>query len=416
MMQPIDLRIDIEAIMADIERLAAYSETPPPGVTRLVYGEADVRARAYLRARCLATGLTLREDGLGNLFARWPGSEPELPAVAAGSHLDAPPQSGRFAGVVGVVGALEALRALRQAGFQPRHSLELLLFASEAPTRFGLGCLAGRALVGALTPEELHALHDSAGRSLDDWRTFAGLHDPLEQVALAQGHYAAFVELYIEQGPLLATDGEALGVVRAMAATATLHIQLNGVSGHAGATLMLERRDALLAGAEIALAVEAAALATSRPHTVATTGMFSIEPGLANMIPDRVQMVIDVRDIAAEPRDQVLQALELTVESICGRRHVDYRLRLLNADPPVTCDPAVVETLVRVCEDLGLSRQFMVSRTYHNSLFMARICPTAMIFIPCRGGVVQHPDEYAAPDHILQGVAVLAHTLARLSG
>ncbi|NTU79211.1 MAG: M20 family metallo-hydrolase [Chloroflexales bacterium] len=410
-----ELTISRAAITADLDDIAACSESPPPGVTRVVYGEADLRARAYLRGRCRELGLQLREDALGNLFARWPGAEPALPAVASGSHIDAIPSSGRYDGTVGVVGALEALSALRRAGHQPRRSLELLLFTAEEPTRFGIGCLGSRALAGVLGPDQLRALRDPAGRSLDELRAAAGFAGPFDAVRLDPGHYAAFVELHIEQGPVLEAEGLPIGVVRAIAAPATMRLRLAGQGGHAGAVLMLERRDALLAGAEIALAVEHAALATGSPNTVATTGIFQIEPGAVNAIPSAATLEIDVRDVAAEPRDHALAAIRAATEAICGRRHVSHQLELLNADPPATCDPAVVEAIVTVCDGLGLPRQIMVSRAYHDSLFMARLCPTAMIFIPCRGGVSHRPDEYADPDHICQGVAVLAHTLARLS-
>ena len=410
-----NLSLDSGAIVADLEAITAHSDTPGPGVTRLVYGAADLRARAYLRERCSEAGLELREDGLGNLFARWRGSEPELPAVASGSHIDAIPHSGRFDGVVGVIGALEAIRSLQRAGFRPRRSIELILFTSEEPTRFGIGCLGSRALCGALSPDQLRGLRDSEGRSLESWRTEAQFVAPLEAVRLPVGCYSAFIEVHIEQGPLLESELVPIGVVRAIAAPATLQLRLIGQSGHAGAVLMPERRDALLAGAEIALAVESAALATGSPHTVATTGIFQIEPGAVNAIPGRATLAIDVRDIAAAPRDQALATIRNAIESICGRRHIDYDLHLLNADPPASCDPGVIEALVDTCDELSLPRMMMVSRAYHDSLFMASICPTAMIFIPCRGGVSHRPDEEASLEHILQGTALLAHTLARLS-
>lgn len=409
------LSIDGEAIQADLEAIAACSDTPPPGVTRVVYGSADQRARAFLRARCAEAGLTVREDGLGNLFARWDGADPALPAVASGSHIDAIPASGRFDGTVGVVGALEAIRALRRVGHTPRRSIELLLFTAEEPTRFGVGCLGSRALAGVLDPAALRALRDAEGRSLDELRAAAGFDTSLDAVALAPGHYAAFVELHIEQGPLLETEGLPIGVVRAIAAPAALRLRLRGEGGHAGAVLMMGRRDALLAGAEVALAVERAALTTGSPDTVATTGRFEILPGAVNAIPSLATLEIDVRDVAADPRDRALAAIESGVAEICGRRRVEYTLERLNADPPATCDPAVVATVIQTCVDLGLGYQVMVSRAYHDSLFMARLCPTAMIFIPCRGGVSHRPDEYVEPEQISSGVAVLAGTLAQLS-
>lgn len=409
------LSIDSEAIQADLDAIAACSDTPPPGVTRVVYGPADLRAREHMRARCAEAGLTIREDGLGNMFARWEGADPALPAVASGSHMDAIPASGRFDGTVGVVGALEAIRALKRAGHRPRRAVELLLFTSEEPTRFGVGCLGSRALAGVLAPEALRALTDAEGSGLEELRAAAGFVAPLDQVALAPGHYAAFVELHIEQGPLLETEGLPIGVVRAIAAPAALRLRLRGEGGHAGAVLMMGRRDALLAGAEIALAVERAALSSGSPDTVATTGRFTILPGAVNAIPSAATLEIDVRDVAAEPRDRTLAAIEAAIAEICGRRRVEYELEQLNADPPAACDPAVVASVIEACVDLGLSYQVMVSRAYHDSLFMARLCPTAMIFIPCRGGVSHRPDEYVEPEQICSGVAVLARALARLS-
>lgn len=410
-----ELSIDSDAIQTDLDAIAACSDSPPPGVTRIVYGQADQRARVYLRERCAEAGLTVREDGLGNLFARWEGAEPDLPAVASGSHIDAIPASGTFDGTVGVVGALEAIRALKRSGFSPRRSLELLLFTSEEPTRFGVGCLGSRALSGVLDPAALRSLRDGEGRSLDELRAAAGFTAPLEDVRLPQDAYAAFVELHIEQGPLLETEQLPIGVVRAIAAPAALRLRLKGEGGHAGAVLMMGRRDALLAGAEIALAVEQAALSSGSPDTVATTGRFEIEPGAVNAIPSAAYLEIDVRDVALEPRDRALAAINDAVVEVCGRRHIEYELTPLNADPPAACDPGVVETIINACVDLGFGYQVMVSRAYHDSLFMARICPTAMIFIPCRGGISHRPDEYAEPEHIYQGVAVLARTLAELS-
>ncbi|NTW00885.1 MAG: M20 family metallo-hydrolase [Oscillochloris sp.] len=410
-----ELSIDTAAVTADLDMIAACSSSAPPGITRIVYSAVDMKARAYLRTRCVEAGLSLREDGLGNLFARWVGSAPDLPAIASGSHIDAIPNSGRYDGTVGVIGTLEAIRALKRTGFTPQRSIELLLFTAEEPTRFGIGCLGSRALSGALTPARLSEQRDTTGRSLEELRTDAGFTKPLEDVQLPAGFYHAFIELHIEQGPLLETEGVPIGVVRAIAAPASLRISLHGVGGHAGAVLMPGRRDALLAGAEIALAVERAALSTGSPDTVATTGVMRIEPGAVNSIPSAATLEIDVRDIADGPRDAALNAIHTSVAEICNRRIIGYTNEMLNADPPATCAPNVIEAIVHACGQLGMHYQIMVSRAYHDSLFMARICPTAMIFVPCQGGVSHRPDEYASPEHIADGIAVLARSLAILS-
>jgi N-carbamoyl-L-amino-acid hydrolase len=242
-----------------IFQLAAISDAAPPAVTRVVFTETDLRARAFLKGLCVATGLTVREDAAGNTFARWAGSDPSLTAVATGSHVDAIPNAGAYDGTVGVLGGLEAIHQLMRDGFIPRRSIELIIFTAEEPTRFGIGCLGSRLLSGTLDDTAGSRLTDPEGRSLDDVRTAAGFTGPLSSVRLEPGAYHAFVELHIEQGPLLEQRRLDIGAVTAIAAPASLRLTIDGVGGHAGAVLMPDRRDALLAGAEIALAVERAA-------------------------------------------------------------------------------------------------------------------------------------------------------------
>ena len=408
--------VDQPQLSADLDALATRSATAPPTITRVLFSPADQQARELVRALCQAAGLTIREDPLGNLFARWQGTDPALKPVASGSHIDAIPDSGMYDGTVGVLGAIAAVRALRQAGFVPRRSLELIMFTSEEPTRFGVGCLGSRALCGQLGRVQLQGLRDQEGRELDALRDAAGFSGDLAAVQLPVGHYHAFVELHIEQGPILEREQIALGAVRAIAAPAALRLVLSGVGGHAGATLMPGRRDALLAAAEIALAVEQAALATGSPDTVATTGLFQIEPGAVNSIPSRAVLEIDVRDVAPEPRDAALQAIDAAITAICARRQVGVERTLLNADPPAACDPALVRLTEQVAGELGLTSRVMVSRAYHDSLFMARICPTTMIFIPCRNGWSHRPDEYVEPAALAHGVAALARVFTHLCG
>lgn len=407
---------DLARLLGELDALARFSDDPPPAVTRVALTPTERAACAFVAELCREAGLSVRMDPLGNLFARWEGADPHLPPVATGSHIDALPHGGRFDGTVGVLGALEALRALRRAGFVPRRSLELIVFLGEEPTRFGVGCLGSRALCGALSPAELRGLHDAEGRDLEEVRAAAGLGGRLEDVALRPGAYAAFVELHIEQGPLLERQGVPIGVVTAIAAPAALEIVLEGEGGHAGTVLMRERRDALVAGAEVALAVEAAALGTGHPDTVATTGIFRVFPGAINSIPSRVVLGVDLRDTDGARRDGALQSILRAVEEVAARRGVTARWRVLHADPPAACAPEVVEAAERAAAALGLPAVRMVSRAYHDALFMARIAPAGMIFIPCRGGISHRPDEDVAPEWLLMGVQVLAGTLQRLAG
>ena len=409
------LQIDTAQLLNELETLAGISDAPAPAVTRIVFSEADRRGRAWIKDLCARSGLAVREDAVGNTFARWQGSDPNLPAVATGSHSDAIPNAGRYDGTVGVLGGLEAIRSLQRAGFRPRRSVELVLFTSEEPTRFGIGCLGSRMMSGTLQPAAASALKDKDGKSLDEWRTAAGFHGGLESVALPSGAYSGFVELHIEQGPLLEENGSNLGIVTAIAAPASLRIIIEGEGGHAGGRLMPGRRDALCAAAEITLAVETAAKSTGAIDTVGTTGVCDVFPGAINSIPVRVRLEIDVRDIDAARRDSVLERIRAACGEVAARRNVAVNLEMINADPPAQSSPAIVEALERGAARHKLSCKRMVSRAYHDSLFMARIAPVAMLFIPCRGGYSHRPDEYASPEAITHGAVVLAEALAELA-
>ena len=406
--------IDSDRLSTELATLSSFSESPAPAVTRVVFGDMDLRARAYLKALFAGASLAVNRDPVGNTFARWPGRNPELPPVATGSHCDAIPNAGRFDGTVGVLGGLEAIRALQRAGFEPRRSIELVLFTSEEPTRFGIGCLGSRLLAGALDPSAGETL-TSNGQSLNQVRRAAGFTGALADVPLAPGAYSAFVELHIEQGPLLEREQIDIGVVTAIAAPASVRILVEGEGGHAGAVLMPDRHDAFLAAAEIALAIEAAARGTGAVDTVATTGVCEVFPGAINSVPSRTRLDVDVRDIDLARRDAVLASITRACDEVKARRGVAVRLEPINADPPAQCAPAILDAITTACESRGLRHRPMISRAYHDSLFMSRIAPAGMIFIPCRDGVSHRPDEFASPDAIAHGAEVLADTLASLA-
>jgi N-carbamoyl-L-amino-acid hydrolase len=411
----IKISVDKSRLQKEIDALALITEAEPPVVTRILFSEADLQGREYVKALCREAGLALREDAVGNIFARWKGINDQLPPVATGSHIDAIPNAGKFDGVVGVLGAIEAIRALKRTGHQPLRAIELIIFTAEEPTRFGIGCLGSRLLSGVLSPEKAAVLSDRDGKSLDAWRREAGCAGALESIRLADNAYAAFVEMHIEQGPILERENTAIGIVEKIAAPSALRMQLTGVGGHAGAVLMPERHDAGLAAAEIALAVERAVTGTSSPDTVGTTGVFRIEPGAVNSVPCAASLEIDVRDTKVATRDQALGQIEVAASEICRRRGVMLHMERLNVDPPAVCDSTLVEAVASVCKQLEVSHRKMISRAYHDTLFMAQICPSTMIFIPCRGGVSHRPDEFSSPEQIETGVTVLSHVLAVLS-
>lgn len=407
--------IDEERLVSEIETLAAFSDAEAPAVTRVVFSPTDLKARAWMKARCEDAGLAVRHDAIGNTFARWTGSDPSAPLVGTGSHIDAIPNAGKYDGVVGVLGGLEAIRALQRGGFRPRHSIELLIFTSEEPTRFGIGCLGSRLLSGTLSADAARKLTDNDGASVEDVRRKVGLPGELEQVKLSPGYYKAFVELHIEQGPLLERERKPLGVVERIAAPASLRVTVEGSGGHAGGVLMPDRRDALCAAAELILAIEHAARSSGAIDTVATVGICDVFPGAVNSIPAKVRLTVDIRDTNLQRRDGVMQALEEVCRATSTKRQVAIHTELLNADAPAECAPAIVAALRQACEKHGFSFLPMTSRAYHDSLFISRIAPVAMLFVPCRNGYSHRPDEYASPEDISRGALVLAETLAMLA-
>ena len=435
---PAIVKINAARLLGELHQLARLTDCPPTtdaslpaptqAVTRIVFTHRDLEARAWLTSLAEASGFTVRVDPVGNTFLRWPGSAPALPAVGTGSHTDAIPHAGVYDGTVGVLGGLEAMRALKESGFTPLRSIETLMFTSEEPTRFGIGCLGSRLLGGVLDPTTADALPDRlhetdpnapSGLTLAEVRTAAGFTGSLSTVKLPTNHYAAWVELHIEQGPLLEREGIDLGLVTHIAAPASYRFTLNGIGGHAGALLMPDRRDALCAASELILSVErhtlAANKASSGVDSVATVGTVAIHPGAVNSVPLRVTLMLDIRDTDVTRRDRTMAALRADIHDIQSRRSVTITEEQINADIPATSDPRILAALEAACQQVGASFKPMVSRAYHDSNFMARIAPIAMLFIPCRSGVSHRPDEYSTPEAITQGTQVLALTLAALA-
>jgi ureidoglycolate amidohydrolase len=410
------MTIDIKRLQKEIDDLSLISEATPPVVTRVLYSEADMKGRAFVKDLFHEAGLTVREDAVGNTFACWEGKDQTAAPVATGSHIDAIPNAGKYDGVVGVLGALEAVRALKASGFQPQRSIDIIIFTSEEPTRFGIGCLGSRLLAGTMSGEKVANLKDREGRTLDSLRQQAHFptSNPLD-VRLPKNAYAAFIELHIEQGPILEERNVDIGIVEKIAAPSSLKMKLTGVGGHAGAVLMPERHDAGLAGAEIALAVEQAAKTSGSPDTVGTTGVFRIEPGAVNSVPCLANLEIDLRDTNVKTRDAALVQIETTAKEICQRRGVGLEVERVNVDAPAICDQKLVGLVESLCQHQKVSSMRMISRAYHDSLFMAQLAPTTMIFIPCHKGYSHRPDEFSSQAQIEKGVAVLGLALEKLS-
>uniref|UniRef100_A0ACD5YL28 Uncharacterized protein n=1 Tax=Avena sativa TaxID=4498 RepID=A0ACD5YL28_AVESA len=414
------LRVDSENLQRQIDELASFSDSPSPSVTRVLYSDKDVQARRYIKGIMKQLGLVVREDAVGNIFGRWVGSEAGLGAVATGSHVDAIPFSGKYDGVVGVLGALEAISVLQRSGFQPKRSLEVIMFTSEEPTRFGISCLGSRLMAGSKElAQSLKGTFDNQNVSFVDAADSAGykIHpEDLHNVFLNQDTYFSFIELHIEQGPILEKEGVPIGIVTAIAAPASIKVEFEGNGGHAGAVLMPARNDAGLAAAELALAVEKHVLESGSIDTVGTVGILQLHPGAINSIPSKSHLEIDLRDIDEKRRNDVIEKVHKSAIDISKIRAVELsEFKIVNQDPPALSDKSVVNAMEFSAKQLGLQYKLMISRAYHDSLFMARISPMGMIFIPCYKGYSHKPEEYASPEDMANGVQMLALTMAKLS-
>lgn len=419
------IQIDQTRLLTELRTLATFTDVEPAkegtAVTRIVFTPDDLRARAWLKSLAQQEGFLIREDTVGNTFIRWPGSDPALPAVATGSHTDAIPHAGMYDGTVGVLGGLEAMRALKRAGYTPRRSIELVMLTSEEPTRFGIGCIGSRLMAGVLDPASADALPDLTHPNEDERSTLAtvrkavGFTGPLASVRLPPNHYHAWVELHIEQGPILEREHIPIGIVTNIAAPASYRFTITGLGGHAGALLMPDRRDALCAAAELILTVERHALATHAIDTVATVGTCDVHPGAVNSVPSRVTLQLDIRDTDPARRERVMQAVRADIADIARSRQVTIDEQFINADAPAQSSAHIIQLLEKICAAENIPYKKMVSRAYHDSSFIAAIAPIAMIFIPCRNGVSHRPDEYAAPEDIARGARVLALALAKLA-
>jgi len=403
-------------LAAAIDRLAEFNDDPDAGgITREVFTPTYAAGLEWVAERMRGAGMRTRIDAFGNLWGRWEAGDPGAPRVVTGSHVDTTLNAGRYDGVIGVLGAIEAVRALREAGHAPRRAIEVIAFAGEEP-RFGTGCIGSRALVGALDRDDLDRLRDRDGVTLAQALEQAGLDpDRVPECVLDPATVHAFVELHIEQGIVLETGGEAIGVVTAIAAPHDVRLAFHGAATHSGATPMALRRDALAGAAEAMVELERLARESPSGTTVGTVGVLRLQPGAINVVPGDVELDVDVRDSNRDAREAVVEGLVAAARAIAERRDLTVDVTPIVQDTPVICSPLIVDAAAEACAELGLSHRRMISGAYHDAMILAARVPVGMVFVPSRGGVSHHPDEYTPPEQVAQGVEVLAGVLRRLS-
>src|SRR6266478_2681303 len=405
------MKVDRRRLELTLEELSRIGETPRGGLTRLALSDDDRRARDRVVAWMRATGLAVRVDRMGNIFGERPGTEP-LPPVMVGSHLDSVPTGGRYDGQLGVLCALEAIRALDDHGVRTRHPITLVVFTNEEGARFQPAELASGVLAGRIPLEDAYNARDKDGVRLVDELERIGY---LGSEPCVPRPMRAYLELHIEQGPLLEEEGLPLGVVEGIVAIAWSRITLHGVQDHAGPTPMRLRHDALVAAADIVTGVRGIARRIAG-DMVGTVGRLDLTPNIPNAIPGRVSLSVDFRDPQEANLDRALAMLDHVVHVAARQEGVRAELEHYWRVPRTPFDPEVVDVVEAAATSLGCGHRRILSGAGHDAQYMAAICPTGMIFVPSRGGRSHCEEEFTPLDDIEHGANALLLACARLAG
>ncbi len=401
-----EIRVNAQRIEARIQGLSAFGRNPEGGVSRVSFSQADLDGRAYVMGLMREAGLEVSIDFAGNILGRRPGSEPGVPPILFGSHIDSVPKGGNYDGDVGVIGAIECAQVLDERGVETRHPLEVIVFSDEEG-----GLVGSRALIGELSDAALEVESHSGLTIRDGIRAIGGDPDRLDEVVRQTGDVAAFLELHIEQGAFLYDDQIDIGIVEGIVGIDWWDVVVEGVANHAGTTPMDKRADALVAAAKYVLAVNR--IATSEPgRQVATVGKIAAEPGAHNVIPGRVRTSLEIRDLDAAKIERIYGKIRTAVLAIEAETGTRFTFSPLDVSAiPAPTDERMRALIARAARELNLSYRFMPSGAGHDAQDMAKIAPTGMIFVPSVDGISHAPNEATTAADMANGADVLLRTI-----
>jgi N-carbamoyl-L-amino-acid hydrolase len=406
-----NLRADAARIEQRILELARFGANPEGGVSRVAFSDADIEGRRYVVSLMEEAGLDVRIDEAGNILGRRVGASDGLPPILFGSHIDSVPEGGNYDGDVGVMAAIECAQVLGDAGVTTRHPLEVVVFADEEG-----GLVGSRGMLGGLSPEALEIVSHSGKTIRQGLRDIGGDPDHLERAVRHPGEIAAYLELHIEQGAILHSDGIEIGIVQGIVGIQWWDVTLEGSANHAGTTPMDRRRDALLAAARLITAVNE--VATGVPgRQVGTVGRIRAEPGAPNVIPGRVVLSLELRDLSMDKIESLYDRITERARAIEAESGVKITFTPLDVTSTAAPTDERIRRLIEVsAKDLGLSHRHMPSGAGHDAQEMARIAPVGMIFVPSVDGISHSPKELTRPADMANGADVLLQTILRIDG
>jgi N-carbamoyl-L-amino-acid hydrolase len=410
-----NLPLDADRIWADVMGLADITDPARP-YTRRSFTALFLEGRAWLAQRFADAGLSTHIDAAGNLIGRLEGSNPALGVIAIGSHSDTVPAGGRFDGIAGVATGLEIVRAFRDAGLRPQHTIEVIDFLAEEPSEYGLSCIGSRGISGWLDDKMLDLKEPGGEKLRDALRRVGGDPDRLAQAK--RSDIRAYLELHIEQGIVLESRSLDIGIVTSIVGIRRFEIVFQGEADHAGATPMALRHDALVPAAHTVASVRRMAdqfAAEGSGYFVATVGILDVDPSASNIVPGRCRLVVDVRTTAPELMQRFADTIDReSLAHAAAARVTRASFTMLSDGPPTICDTNLRAALRRGAHDLGLGDINLASGAGHDAVYMSRICPSAMVFIPCRAGKSHAPEEWADREAIAAGAAVIYQAVGEL--
>ncbi|MCG0999481.1 M20 family metallo-hydrolase [Acetobacter persici] len=404
-----NIHIDADALLRDLADTSKYGGTLKGGICRLALTEPDKQVRDWLSTEGQKLLCTITIDSMGNQFLRYPGTDESLPPLVMGSHLDTQPTGGKYDGIYGVLAGLSVIRAVNTAGYKPRHPIELVNWTNEEGARFSPAMISSGVFSGVFTEENAHSIRDRNNISMKDALKEI---DYLGAEPCGRHPVRAYFELHIEQGPVLEDEKKTIGVVTGVQGMRRFTISINGQSAHAGTTPMSLRHDAMLAAAHLTILATNIAKKYGE-DAKATVGEITALPGSSNVVCGDVTMTLDLR----HPNDKIVSHMEKEFyeqsSSVCAMTKTKMNIERTWNSPSVQFDKECV-SLVRTCaEDLKLAHQDIISGAGHDAAYLARICPTAMIFIPCRDGLSHNEAEHAEPKDIVAGANLLLEAILK---
>ncbi|MDR9403906.1 MAG: Zn-dependent hydrolase [Halothece sp. Uz-M2-17] len=402
-----NLKINQNRFLRSIDQLAHIGALPDGGIRRIAYSEEDINAREQVKQWMEEAGMSIRVDTAGNVIGRYAGKIADAPALATGSHIDTVPRGGRYDGSYGVLAGIEMVQVLHDNQIRLNHALEVIVFTDEEGSMIG-----SKAISGSVVADPATYRQDDGTDIYTCLERIGGSWEKIDQARRTAQDLAAFVELHVEQGPVLEKAGVSVGVVKGIVGQRRFKIAVQGEANHAGTTPMNCRRDALLAAAKLTVAINK--IANSGGEQVATVGHIQAYPNTVNAVPGLVEMSLDIRDLSSNHLDQLLAQVRDRAAEIAAETDTEIGMQPALNVIPATAQSHIQSAISQACDELSLNYTHLLSRASHDAQEMAKVTDMGMIFVPSEAGLSHNAEEYTSPEDCVHGANVLLRTMMEL--